>query len=183
VTIVFSTDPQRQLDHMIARDPWFLGDSRSDTKGIKTITRPIQAWRVTVCTLTVCRPDPFPQQPLAATVMVDGRRLHSTALGAIADYVAMLVLADPRNLDHCQALPSILDLFAGPCPGRAAPTGLTRGDLSFLKALYTAGSPITQRDWNWSQHGGSVDQISGRMGMLLAGSGSLIVPGAKPVLR
>ena len=183
VTILFSTNPQRRLDRMIAHDPWFLGDARSDTRAIKTITRPIQAWRVTVCTLTICRPEPFPQQPLVATVLVDARRIGATNLGAIADYMAMLVLADPRNLDHCQPLPSVLDLFVGPCPGRSAPTGLTRGDLAFLKALYTAGAPITQRDWNWSDHGGSVDQISGRMGMLLAGSGTLIVPGAKPVLR
>ncbi len=183
VTILFSTNPQRSLDRMIAHDPWFLGDARSDTRAIKTITRPIQAWRVTVCTLTICRPEPFPQQPLAATVLVDARRIGATNLGAIADYMAMLVLADPRNLDHCQPLPSVLDLFVGPCPGRSAPTGLTRGDLAFLKALYTAGAPITQRDWNWSDHGGSVDQISGRMGMLLAGSGTLIIPGAKPVLR
>ena len=183
VTILFSTNPQRRLDRMIAHDPWFLGDARSDTRAIKTINRPIQAWRVTVCTLTICRPEPFPQQPLAATVLVDARRIGATNLGAIADYMTMLVLADPRNLDHCQPLPSVLDLFVGPCPGRSAPTGMTRGDLAFLKALYTAGAPITQRDWNWSDHGGSVDQISGRMGMLLAGNGTLIIPGAKPVLR
>jgi hypothetical protein len=183
VSIVFSTDPQHTLDRMIAHNPKFLGDDRSDTKGIKTVTRPVQAWRETVCTLMTCRPEPFPQPSIAATVLVDARRIGGASLGAVADYVAMLVLAEPKNLDHCQALPSVLDLFAGACQGHAAPTSLTRSDLAYLKALYTAGGPISRKDWNHAQRGGTVDQVAGRMDMLLEGKGSLIEPGAKPVLR
>lgn len=180
VWVVFTPDPQRTLDGMVARDPRILGDAHSDTRGIETVTRPIQAWRETVCVWTACNPDPVAEPPLDARVLVDARRVDATRLGAIADYVAMLVLADPRAVDRCQVLPSVLDLFAGPCPGRPQPTGLTRSDLAYLKALYTAGNPITERDWNWSQHGGTADQIAGRMGMLLAGSGNLPSPGAKP---
>jgi beta-lactamase regulating signal transducer with metallopeptidase domain len=69
-------------------------------------------------------------------VIVDSRRVGTTKLGALADYVALLVLSQSRALDHCQPLPSIADLFAGPCPGRAAPTGLTPADNAYLSALY-----------------------------------------------
>jgi len=181
VWVLFTGDPQTLLDAIVARNPRVLGDAHSDTKGVRTVTRPIQAWRQTVCIWESCPPELFPKQPIETMVLVDARRVDGAKLGAIADYVAMLVLADPRGLDQCQALPSVLDLFAGACPGRAAPTGLTRGDLAYLKALYTAGNPITTRNWNWQQHGGSVYQVVGRMGMLLAGSGDLPAPGAKPV--
>jgi hypothetical protein len=183
VWVVFTNEPQRTLDEMIAQDPRVLGDAHSDTRGIKTVTQPIQAWRQTVCIWTTCDPEPVPEPPLYARVLVDARRVDATKLGAIADYLAMLVLADPRDLGHCQVLPSVIDLFAGACPGRSAPTGLTRSDLAYLKALYTAGIPITHQDWNRGEHGGTVDQVAGRMGMLLAGHGSLMIPGAKPVLR
>jgi hypothetical protein len=79
-------------------------------------------------------------------------------------------------------LPSVLDLFSS-CPGRPAPTGLTVSDLSYLKALYTAGIPITMHDWNRGEHGGTVDQVAGRMGTLLDGHGALLKPGAAPERR
>ena len=68
------------------------------------------------------------------------RRTQSMSLDAVSDYVAMLALSQARSLDHCNVLPSVTDLFAGACPGRPAPTGLTAADTAYLKALYT-GSP------------------------------------------
>jgi hypothetical protein len=38
--------------------------------------------------------------------------------------------------DHCDRLPSILDLMSPSCGGRQKPTAVTAGDLAFLKALY-----------------------------------------------
>jgi beta-lactamase regulating signal transducer with metallopeptidase domain len=180
VWVVFTNEPQRMLDSWLAVNPRVIGDAHSDTRGITTVTQPVQAWRETVCIWEACEPEPFLKPSLFARVLVDARRVDGDKLNVIADYLAMLVLADPRATGQCQVLPSVLDLFAGACPGRSEPTGLTRTDLAYLKALYTAGSPITQRDWNWSEHGGSVDQIAGRMGMLLAGAGDFPAPGAKP---
>jgi len=183
VSVVFTADPQHTLDGMIARNPRMLGDAHSTSHGIKTVTRPIQAWFQTACVTNACNPEPVAIPAITATVLVDARRIHSVQLGAIADYVAMLVLADPRTIDRCQALPSVLDLFVGPCPGRSTPAGLTRNDMAYLRALYTAGHRISQADWNRGGGAGTVDQVSGRMGKLLAGSGHLPSPGAAPELR
>jgi hypothetical protein len=77
-----------------------------------------------------------PRQFLKIFVTVDLRRTRDKSLGLISDYLTMLALSQPRSLDHCNALPSVTDLFTGPCPGRAAPTGLTPADAAFLTALY-----------------------------------------------
>jgi hypothetical protein len=183
VSVVFTPDPQRTLDDMIAREPQMVGDAHSTTHGVKTVTRPIQAWFQTACVEAACTPDRVAIPAITATVLVDARRISNTKLGTIADYVAMLVLADPHATDRCQSLPSIIDLFAGYCPGRSAPTGLTRNDMAYLRALYTAGHRMSQAEWNRGGGAGTVDQVAGRMSKLLAGSGTLPEPGAKPVLR
>jgi hypothetical protein len=111
--------------------------------------RPIRAWYGVVYDhaglderrLSDFRPDPRDRKKLAmAIVVVDPRRTQDMSLDAVADYVAMLSLAQPRSLDRCNVLPSVTDLFAGACPGRPAPAGLTAADAAYLKALYT-GSP------------------------------------------
>jgi hypothetical protein len=81
------------------------------------------------------------RQLLNVFVIVDAKRIPHAQLGSVADYVAMLALAQPRSLGECQALPSITDLFAA-CPDRAAPEGLTTADLAYLHALYAADHTI-----------------------------------------
>ena len=71
-------------------------------------------------------------------VFVDSGRLKDRELGPLADYLAMVTLSQPRTLDGCGALPSVIDFFAATCPGRVAPNRLTRTDLAYLKALYGA---------------------------------------------
>jgi hypothetical protein len=184
VSVVFTDDPQRTLDGVIANDPLTLGDQHSTTRNVKTVTRPIQAWyQMSLCG-DVCGPKTVHEQLGAAMVLVDTRRAGHTKLAIIADYVAMLVLSEPRSPERCQALPSVLDLFAGPCQGRAAPTGLTPTDLAFLKAAYTAETPIWRPDLSRARSSPpTLDQVAARMGRLLAGAGSLPSPGAKPVNR
>jgi hypothetical protein len=41
-----------------------------------------------------------------------------------------------QSPDHCDALPSILDVMSSSCGTREPPNGITAGDLAFLKALY-----------------------------------------------
>jgi len=51
--------------------------------------------------------------------------------------------------DHCDPLPSILDLESSTCGAREKPTAITAGDLAFLKALYyhnTGIGPTLSRD-------------------------------------
>ena len=180
VRVLFTTDPQHELDNMIVNPGQLVGDDFSDTRNVKTVTRPIQAWYRTICYVGPCASDPVAKPPETVTVLVDARRTQGVKLGTMADYAAMLALSEPRSPDRCQVLPSVLDLFAGACAGRPAPTGLTPSDLAYLKAVYTAGRRITEPEWSRAGGGGTVDQVAGRMGMLLAGHGSFPSPGAAP---
>jgi hypothetical protein len=72
----------------------------------------------------------------AAVLIVDVRRIEGTPIGAIADYLAVLSLSVIQSPDHCDPLPSILDLMSSSCGAREKPTAITAGDLAFLKALY-----------------------------------------------
>jgi hypothetical protein len=181
VSVVFTNDPQRTLDAIATHDPRALGDVHSDTRNVRTVTRPIQAWYETSECDDVCGPDRVHEHLINVTVLVDARRTASTKLSAIADYVAMVVLSEPRFPDRCQVLPSVIDLFAGPCAGRAAPSGLTPTDLAYLKAVYSADGPIWQPPLTWARGDPSLDQVAGRMGMLLAGAAPLPAPGVRPV--
>jgi beta-lactamase regulating signal transducer with metallopeptidase domain len=70
-------------------------------------------------------------------VVVDTGKAQDAGLGGpIADYVAMLAMAQPRSLDSCGVLPSVIELFAKGCPGRAGGNGMTRADAAYLTALY-----------------------------------------------
>jgi hypothetical protein len=54
----------------------------------------------------------------------------------------MLTLSVVQSPDHCDPLPSILDVMSSSCAGRVRPTALTAGDLAFLKALYYRNTGI-----------------------------------------
>ena len=72
----------------------------------------------------------------AAVLIVDVRKIEGIPIGAIADYLAVLSLSVIQSPDHCDPLPSILDLMSSSCGARKRPTAITAGDLAFLKALY-----------------------------------------------
>jgi hypothetical protein len=69
-------------------------------------------------------------------LIVDTTKVVGYTIGTIADYLAMLTLSVAQSPDHCDALPSILDLMSSSCGTRERPTAITAGDLAFLKALY-----------------------------------------------
>lgn len=69
-------------------------------------------------------------------LVVDTTKVAGYAIGTIADYAAVLALSVVQSPDHCDALPSILDLMSSRCGTREPPAGITAGDLAFLKALY-----------------------------------------------
>jgi hypothetical protein len=68
-------------------------------------------------------------------LVVDSTKVVGYTIGTIADYLAMLTLSVAQSPDHCDPLPSILDLMSSSC-AREMPTAITAGDLAFLKALY-----------------------------------------------
>ncbi len=69
-------------------------------------------------------------------LVVDATKVVGSTIGTIADYLAMLTLSVAQSPDHCDPLPSILDLMSSSCGSREMPTAITAGDLAFLKALY-----------------------------------------------
>jgi hypothetical protein len=69
-------------------------------------------------------------------LVVDTTKLGRYSVGTLADYLAMLTLSVVQSPDHCDRLPSILDLMSSSCGTREKPTAITAGDLAFLKALY-----------------------------------------------
>jgi hypothetical protein len=93
-------------------------------------------------------------------VVVDTSTLQGKDVGLLSDYLVMLTLAQPRTLDGCAALPSVVDLLAShACPNRDLPDGLTAGDAAYLTALYQA-DPKAKR---WAQEG----DIANRMADIL----------------
>jgi hypothetical protein len=69
-------------------------------------------------------------------IMVDTNAVKTAPAGLVADYVAMLAMTEPQSLDGCNALKSVIDIYARGCAGREPPDGLTRADVAFLTALY-----------------------------------------------
>jgi hypothetical protein len=69
-------------------------------------------------------------------LVVDTTKVGGYTLGTLADYLAMLTLSVAQSPDHCDPLPSILDLMSSSCGMREKPVAITAGDLAFLKALY-----------------------------------------------
>ncbi|HEY5412784.1 MAG TPA: hypothetical protein VIJ94_18855 [Caulobacteraceae bacterium] len=70
-------------------------------------------------------------------VVVDIGRVQDQSVSSLTDYVAMLALSQPRSLDGCMALASIIDLLApAACADRDPPDSLTPVDSAYLAALY-----------------------------------------------
>jgi hypothetical protein len=69
-------------------------------------------------------------------LVIDTRKLVNDTIGAMADYLAMMTLSLVQSPDHCDPLPSILDLMSSSCGARQLPAAMTAGDLAFLRALY-----------------------------------------------
>jgi hypothetical protein len=70
-------------------------------------------------------------------VIVDTNRAGDYPAGLIADYVVMLTMSQPKSLDGCNVLPSVVDLFSRACSNFGM-DGLTRADVAYLTALYKA---------------------------------------------
>ncbi len=69
-------------------------------------------------------------------LVIDTAKVAGATIGSIADYAAMVGLSVIQSPDHCDLLPSILDLMAPTCQSREKPAGISAGDLAFLNALY-----------------------------------------------
>jgi hypothetical protein len=73
---------------------------------------------------------------VSVILVVDPTKVAGYDIGALADYLAVLALTVVQSPDHCDPLPSILDLMAPSCSSRGRPVAVTAGDLAFLNGLY-----------------------------------------------
>jgi hypothetical protein len=79
-------------------------------------------------------------------IVADSRALEGGSLSLVTDDMIMLALSQPKSLDGCNALPSVIDRFArSPCLGRDPPGGLTPADTAYLAALYSADTESRKR--------------------------------------
>jgi hypothetical protein len=93
-------------------------------------------------------------------VVADSKALQGKDVGLLSDYLSMLALSQPRTLDGCNSLPSVVDLFApSPCADREAPDGLTPADAAYLTSLYQS-NPENRVDFQRTD-------IAGRMAKIL----------------
>jgi len=93
-------------------------------------------------------------------VVVDSKAMQGKDLGVVADDLVMLALSQPKSLDGCNALSSVVDLFAkSACPRRDPPDGLTPADAAYLTALYDSNSEADKA--------GEQADIAGRMAKIL----------------
>lgn len=159
--ILFTRDPQAQLDHIARIAPSMLGYTSGSLKQLATVRFPIQAWYVTG---TAAAEDPTPRldsvnskflpfindegrypsrledvvsQIGFVLVVVDTAKIGRYSLDTISDYLAMVILTTTA-LNGCNLLPSIIDLLSPDCGSRERPAALTDADRAFLKALYGA---------------------------------------------
>jgi hypothetical protein len=79
---------------------------------------------------------------LSVVLVIDTNRVAGATIGPIADYLALVILTVAQSPNHCDPLPSILDLMSSACGSRDKPLGLTAGDVAFLKALYYENTGI-----------------------------------------
>ena len=100
---------------------------------------------------------------LNVLIVVDAAHMGDVSADLASDYLALVALSQPqpRSLDGCLALPSVLDFYARDCPGREAPTGLTPADRAYLTGLYAAD--LTQVQFGQ----GAKSEIAGRMVKIL----------------
>jgi len=109
---------------------------------------------------TVCLTSEFQH----VLVVVDTAKAKDFSPALIADYVVMVAMAQPKSLDGCNALPSVIDLFVQGCPGASGQDGLTRADVAYLTSLYKIDLQ--------SKKMGQMDDIAGRMADMLIKAGA-----------
>lgn len=73
---------------------------------------------------------------MQAIVIIDARRVQGAQLAALADYVALVALAQINPHAQTAEYPTILNLFNGVQVNASGPTELTQWDQAFLDALY-----------------------------------------------
>jgi len=69
-------------------------------------------------------------------IVANPAKLGAYEMGALADYIAMLALSQPKNFDACWEVPSITNLLSKDCQAERKTATLSDNDTRFLYGLY-----------------------------------------------
>jgi len=169
IEIVFTASPQDLLDSIRKKQPIYLGYYANPAQAdeMAKIKRVIQAWHATqqvdlrgnkmIDSYEHIRPSGHDLNIAASAglrigdgmrstyyrglIVADPGKLVDFEMGALADHIAMLALAQPENLDACAELPSILDMTHPTCRKDKPVKALTRADTGYLQGLYKTLQP------------------------------------------
>lgn len=86
-------------------------------------------------------------QMIAATIIVDTHAVTGMTLGSLADYLALMSLAQAPAKGVCQPAPSIANLFLADCGADLHTTELSDVDLAMLTALYQTPEEPQKLQW------------------------------------
>ncbi len=83
-------------------------------------------------------------------IVVDLNKVGKAPLSSIADYVAMLALAQTASYDACKPLPSIANLMTEGCAADKKTVAMTPSDVAFLRGVYKSavGAPLKVQQAN-----------------------------------
>lgn len=69
-------------------------------------------------------------------ITVDPTKVQGQTIGALADYVAMLSLAQTQSFEACAPIASITNLLSHGCDATATTSEISANDLAYLQGLY-----------------------------------------------
>jgi len=75
-------------------------------------------------------------------VVADANALSGRKIGPVADYIALISIAQFKTLETCDSAPTLLDMFTPACADRSVADAPAKQDISYLKALYAGPSSL-----------------------------------------
>lgn len=90
-------------------------------------------------------------------VVADANALSDRKIGPVADYIALIAVAQFKTLETCDAFPTLLDMFTPACADRAAAEAPAAQDIAYLKALYRGNSALKL----WMQKSQAAEHMAG----------------------
>ena len=161
--LFFTTESDELVERVRGRSPGiFSGASRNEIDEFLKSARPVRVWHSSLLqnadgtdvgrsssTATEVRlkdsriTSSVIEEVGSAIVVVDTGRTGNATLGQLADYIAMVTLAQVDPDAEVADSPTILKLFTEPRP-KTFPTQLTDWDYAFLKAVYGMSDSVVR---------------------------------------
>jgi len=133
VEIVFTTTPQALIDN--AKPAGLINRMEFPCDPLFCTSGAIELYPPRVLSTTGSRlGDGLRSELHNVIVVADPTKMLDYEIGALSDYISMLVLTEPASQDLCLSLSSILNLLAEGCAPK--PNTLTDTDAAVLRGLY-----------------------------------------------